>query len=124
MESDWRYNNIKHMREAVFRFAEYKAPSDDWDHDHCNGCWAKFAEFDAPDVLHSGYVAAIPHKDTSEPDLIKEWKKEGMRCIRQPAVDGYTLQWVCEPCFRDFRDLLGFKLMESYGRAHPVIKAI
>jgi len=54
--ADWRADNAKRTRGAVVRFQKYTPPKPDWDHDHCEGCWAKFMESDSPDVLSEGYV--------------------------------------------------------------------
>jgi hypothetical protein len=44
-EDDWRLTREEAwMHGAELRFREYEAPSDDWDHEHCSLCWAKFAE--------------------------------------------------------------------------------
>ena len=61
------------------------APRREWDHDHCEFCWAKFeaaarvADLQPPDpsILTEGYVTV-----------------EG---------DG-ALKWICERCFEDFKD--------------------
>jgi hypothetical protein len=108
--ADWRYENVKHLQGAVFRYAKYKAPTIDWDHDHCNGCWAKFAEFDDTDILHEGYVSAKPYEPTPEPEFITQARQKGKHPISQPVLDGFTLQWLCPGCFDDFREVLGFRL--------------
>jgi hypothetical protein len=107
---DWRYDSLKSLQGATFRFAKYRAPSDEWDHDHCTGCWAKFADFDGPDILHEGYVHAEPYEPKPEPEFITESKEMGMRCIPAPSVNGCKLHWVCSSCFNDFRDEFGFNL--------------
>jgi hypothetical protein len=108
--ADWRYDNVKHLQGAVFRYAKYTAPTIDWDHDHCNGCWAKFAEFDGAGILHEGYVSAKACEPTSEPEFIAKERQQGKRPISQPVLDGFTLQWLCPHCFDDFRGPLGFRL--------------
>jgi hypothetical protein len=110
---DWRDDNLKHLQGAAFRFAEYKAPTDDWDHDHCIGCWAKFADFDGPDILHVGYVHDRPYEPKPEPEFITQSREQGMRCIRAPLVKGCDLNWLCIRCFNDFRGRLGFTLEPS-----------
>ena len=109
-QEDWRYSKISGVARATFRFTKYRAPSQKWDHDHCEGCWAKFAEFDGPGVLHEGYVTASPFQEMPEPEFITNCKEQGMRCLRQPTVDGCELFWVCSQCFEDFREILGFQL--------------
>ena len=54
--SDWRIDNAKWTRGAVLRLQKYVPPRQDWDHDHCEGCWAKFMQSDAPDIQSEGYV--------------------------------------------------------------------
>ena len=51
--------------------------------DHCACCWAKFAEFDAPDIQHEGYTTA----------------------------DRYN--WVCEGCVTDLKDEMDWHLAPS-----------
>ena len=54
--ADWRVDNAKWTRGAVLHFQKYARPREDGDHDHCEGCWAKFMESGPPDVLTEGYV--------------------------------------------------------------------
>jgi hypothetical protein len=108
--TDWRYDNIQHLHGATFRLAQYKAPSADWDHDHCKGCWATFADFDGTGILHEGYVTASPDEGAPEPEFITRCKERGMACVPQPTVNGALLHWVCPECFEGFRRELGFQL--------------
>ena len=108
--TDWRFDNIQHLQGATFRLAKYRAPSADWDHDHCSGCWAKFADFDGTDILNEGYVAACPDKGTPEPEFVSRYQDRGMACTSQPTVKGALLDWVCPDCFEAFRQELGFQL--------------
>ena len=114
--ADWRYENAKRLQGATFRYSKYKAPTIDWDHDHCNGCWAKFAEFDDTDVLHEGYVSAKSYEPTPEPEFITQARQQGKHPISQPVLDGFTLQWLCPRCFDDFRGILGFRLERDAGK--------
>jgi hypothetical protein len=108
--ADWRYDRLKWLQGCTFRFLEYHAPSKEWDHDHCAGCWAKFADFDGPDILRKGFVYAEPYEVGPEPGFITQLMEEGMRCIPQSAVDGFELHWICPQCFEDFRVLLRLSL--------------
>jgi hypothetical protein len=78
--ADWRIDNAKWTREAVLRLQKYTRPSEDWDHEHCEGCWAKFMESDSSDVLTEGYVT----EDNT--------------------------RWICPECFRDLHEEMGWKL--------------
>ena len=81
MTDDWRLTGQeRYLQGASFRRKPYTAPRPDWDHDHCAGCWAKFAEFDGPDILHEGYAT----------------------CDDYPK--GARYEWVCKCCFDDLRD--------------------
>jgi hypothetical protein len=53
--ADWRIDNAKWTRGAVLRLSKYSRPREDWDHDHCEACWAKFME-PGPSELTEGYV--------------------------------------------------------------------
>jgi len=60
------------------------------------GCWAKFAEFDASDVLHAGYFHhSSGPKQSPDPYLI------GKNCIKEPTPGGLALRWVCGECFEE-----------------------
>jgi hypothetical protein len=119
--ADWRYDNLKYLQGAVFRYAKYKAPTIEWDHDHCNGCWVTFSELDGTGVLHEGYVSSKPYEPTPEPEFITQAREQGKRPISQPVLDGLTLQWLCPRCFDDFRGALGFRL-ESDANKTAFIK--
>jgi hypothetical protein len=100
---DWCRDNLRHLQDAAFRFVKYSAPSQEWEHDHCIGCWATFAETTGPDILSEGYVHLIPCEPSETPPLIEQAREAGMRCISQPTVDGFRQAWVCSQCFDLFR---------------------
>jgi hypothetical protein len=79
--NDWRVDNAKRTRGAVLRFEKYKRKSEAWDHDHCEGCWAKFMESSGSDVFTEGYV----------------------------TEDNY--RWICSECFRDLQEAMEWKLV-------------
>ena len=86
-DSDWRLRGQERdLAGATFRHQQYRAPSAEWDHDHCAFCWAKFMEPEAAaagglsDTLGEGYVSA----------------------------DGQ--HWFCPECFADFRARFGWHL--------------
>jgi hypothetical protein len=61
-------------------------PSKPWDHDHCESCWAKFAEADlSADAHHEGYATA----------------------------DNY--RWIREHCFEEVKEQFGWRLIEDQG---------
>lgn len=78
--SDWRIESGKWTRGAVLQFKRYTLYREGWDHDHCECCWAKFAESEGPDVLTEGYA----------------------------TEDNY--RWICPTCFHELKDVMGWKL--------------
>jgi hypothetical protein len=80
-DDDWRLGKqARYLLGAVLHWSSYRAPSLDWDHDHCAFCWAKFMEGTHPDTLQAGYA----------------------------TDDEY--HWICSNCFEDFRDRFKFQL--------------
>ena len=80
---DWRYENAKRLMGATFSARTYQKPSDEWDHEHCVGCWQKFAESgEPPDVIQAGYVTSND-------------------------------AWICPECFADLHVLLKWSLETS-----------
>jgi hypothetical protein len=77
---DWRIDNAEHLKGVRLQYLRYTQPSPTWDHDHCAGCWAKFAEFEGEDILHEGYTT----------------------CEDDPR--GACCDWVCPSCFGDLKD--------------------
>jgi hypothetical protein len=84
MSSDWRADNAEHLRGVKFRKRQWIQPSACWDHDHCSGCWAKFAAFEGADILHEGYTT----------------------CSDYDGGGGYF--WVCPECFSELQAELGW----------------
>ena len=73
--SDWRLGGQERFLQGVkLYWMQYTRCSEDWDHDHCSFCWAKFTVEDYPDALHEGYSTS----------------------------DKY--HWVCKKCFDDFKE--------------------
>ena len=81
---EWRLANARHLRAARLQFRRYTRWSETWDHDHCSACWAKFAEFDGPDIQREGYATADRR--------------------------GTGYEWICRECFEDLKDDLGLTL--------------
>ncbi len=77
---------------ARFRHKQYYRWSKNWDHDHCNFCWAVFEDPNdpnrAPDSLREGYAQAATE---SHPD---------------------DYEWVCDVCFAAFKDRCAWQVIE------------
>lgn len=85
-EKDWRLENAAFLRGATFARRRWRAPRQDWDHDHCAACWAKLAEFGGPEVHREGYATTADHEQ------------------------GEAYYWICPPCFLDLQEKLQWQL--------------
>jgi hypothetical protein len=81
----WRLDNASHLAGLSLHLRPYARWSDSWDHDHCAACWAKFAEFDGPEIIHEGYATGADY----------------------PKGAGY--EWVCPTCFADLASALRWR---------------
>ncbi len=81
--NDWRLTNQEtYLKGAELEHRAWKQPRPEWDHDHCEFCWTKFAEESLiPDAEHSGYATAD------------------------------RMHWVCETCFADFREMFEWRIV-------------
>lgn len=81
-DGDWRLTGqAAYLTGAVLCRRPYRRYREGWDHDHCEFCFAKFAEpGPLPDALHEGYA----------------------------TLDAY--RWICPTCFEDFRERFGWTL--------------
>jgi hypothetical protein len=89
---DWRLTNQENYLTGVtLQWSRWTQRRPDWDHDHCEFCFAKFMEAPEPETLK------LIEADDSE---ILQW--------------GYTTsdryRWICETCFQDFRDRFGWQV--------------
>jgi hypothetical protein len=74
-ETDWRlWGQEKYLTGATLLHRRWSQLSEGWDHDHCAFCWATFMSDEHPNALHEGWTT--PDED----------------------------HWICETCFRDFRE--------------------
>lgn len=78
--NQWRIDNASHLKGIGLQLRRYTRWSESWDHDHCAGCWAKFAEFDGPDIQHEGYTTCDDYRL------------------------GACYEWVCQKCFEDLKN--------------------
>ncbi len=88
MKTDPRIEQASYLRNVALKHKPYRQPGVEWDHDHCAACWAKFAEWDGPDILHDGYAT------TAEYDK------------------GEDYEWVCPTCFVELREQMGWRIVE------------
>ncbi len=83
-DDDWRVHDARRLAGLKLHRRLYKRWSDTWDHDHCAACFAKFAEFDGPDIQHVGFATGDDYEK------------------------GAGYEWVCQVCFSDLKDRLGW----------------
>ena len=85
-DKQWRIDNANNLRGLRLQFRRYTRWSETWDHDHCEACGVKFAEFDGEDIQHEGYASCDDYKH------------------------GACYAWVCSDCFNDLKDDMGWKV--------------
>ena len=78
---DWRLTNQEeYLKGVTLRFEKYEKYREDWDHDHCEFCFAKFMETGNDEIQKEGYTTS----------------------------DNY--RWICKKCFEDFKELFNWKI--------------
>ena len=83
-KDDWRRMGQESylMGAELVYVPDYHPDAPHWDHEHCEFCTAKIAEYEGCE--HSGY------------------------CDRDSRT-----HWICEECFRDFREEFHFTVVEE-----------
>jgi hypothetical protein len=86
-KDDWRLNNQEKylMGVTLVRSLYRQYPyNPEWDHDHCEFCFAKFSlDTRIEDALQAGYT----------------------------TTDEY--RWICQSCFEDFKEMFKWKVIDS-----------
>jgi hypothetical protein len=85
MNDDWRAQNAWHLRGLKLCFDEWSRPKPTWDHDHCAGCGAKFADVEGTGIQRSGYH------------------------VGDDYAKGAKYEWVCVECFRELKGVMGWR---------------
>jgi hypothetical protein len=111
---DWerfQLKKLERLRKSKFSFADYAAPTAEWDHDHCEGCSAKFALIQEAGVLRRGYFTIYPIRSerSPEPEIIRQARESGQEVLKKPD----DKLWVCPECFEAFQVRLDWKLVPS-----------
>ena len=93
------------MHGARLRWTRYRAPTADWDHDHCALCWATFTDREGVEGLREGYLF---RPDDSGPTVLSEQERttfrDGLRIVEAPTNG----EWICATCFTDFKGHFGW----------------
>ena len=94
---DWRLQGQdRYLQGVTLEWRRCRSPRPSWDHDHCDFCWAKFAESGRaeapiPEALAEGYTTTDAHPRGAE------------------------AYWVCEPCFEDFHERFEWSVATREG---------
>jgi hypothetical protein len=91
---DWRLEHLEtqpYLRDAAFVRKPYRAPRADWDHDHCDACWAKLSEVEVPGEVtqNEGFATTVVYSKGADSERV---------CV----------EWVCVECFALFRNEMGW----------------
>jgi hypothetical protein len=97
---DWRLRGQEdYLQGVTLRWKQYAGQPNwnpEWDHDHCEFCWAKFMDADLPDVLRTGYT-------NTEQVIHGKVRPEG-GC------------WICPGCFEDFHERFSWKVANEMSK--------
>jgi len=95
-KSDWRLTNQEqYLKDVSLRMSRFtvRAGQPEWDHEHCEFCWAKIVEekrkTDGDDLLIEAYAT-----------------EDGRR-------------WVCPQCFSDFREMFQWTVVSPKEPSQP-----
>jgi len=80
-EHDWRLQGQeKYLAGLTLAHREWRQTRPNWDHDHCEFCWATFGGVSYGTALRAGWT----------------------------TPDEY--RWICDVCFADFKDRFGWQI--------------
>ena len=89
---DWRLSGQERYLTGVsLQWADWHPPRPEWDHDHCEFCWAKFV-----DPAFSEWHARVARED---PKVLTE----GYATLGTGPAGQDDYHWICDACFADFR---------------------
>jgi len=88
-EKDWRLQG--------------QALSPDWEHDHCEFCWAKFLD----QTFSPGHAKAL----AEDPGILTEGYAVQGRTPRGGSKNDYW--WICPTCAADFAERFGWEVLEA-----------
>jgi hypothetical protein len=104
----YKLKRLERLRGSTFALADYRAPSDEWDHDHCEGCWKKFQLLEDGEKELRGYCTTfqIVEELDRKPEFVQRAEELGDTVLLKPD----STVWVCSDCFETFRGTLDWKL--------------
>jgi hypothetical protein len=105
-EKDWRLQGQKdYLKGAALLRKAYRARSQDWEHGHCEFCWAKFMD----PMFSAGHAKAI----AEDPDILTEGYAVQGRSPREGSKDDFW--WVCPTCAGDFAKRFDWEFLDAPG---------
>ena len=130
-EKDWRLQGQEeYLQGATLLRTRYKAWSEDWEHDHCEFCWAKFmdprfsaqhAQFigEHPEVLTEGYAVQGRRPDASSGGQMGRIYADDQKTIhpKRDVEERTVYWWICPTCVKDFAQRFEWMVLE--GPAKP-----
>src|SRR5260370_22851931 len=125
-DKDWRLRSQEdYVNGATVLRKRCKAWSADWEHDHCEFCWAKFmdpafspehARFIAkhPEVLTKGYAVQGRRPDeTDGPVMGRIYSADGAIEEKAPSPTRDDYWWICPQCVADFAERFQWRILEG-----------
>ena len=127
-EEDWRLRGQEdYLQGATLIRKHYKAWSDDWEHDHCEFCWAKFMDpnfspehkrfiAEDPEVLTEGYAVHDRRPDPTSGALLgRVYSADGVIEQKKTSVERDGYWWVCPNCVADFSERFEWAVIDERG---------
>ncbi len=109
-EKDWRLQGQEnYLKGATLLRKPYRALSPDWEHDHCEFCWAKFMD----PLFSADHAKAI----AEDPDILTEGYAVQGRSPREGRKNDYW--WICPTCVGDFAKRFDWNILDSPGSKSP-----
>lgn len=99
MTKDWRLEHLEtqlYLRGVTFTRKPYHARRPDWNHYDCVACWVTLAEIgvEGAEIVHEGYATTAAF------------------------IRGAEYEWVCVPCFEQFRNIMSWTDEGILGTMH------
>ncbi|MCF1709207.1 hypothetical protein L0V05_10295 [Tabrizicola sp. J26] len=111
MDRTWTFLEPERSAIPQFEYRAYKAPSANWNHDHCAGCNTKLMEAGVPEGLAFGWATVgMGIKKGQKVSVNSKAFLDGSLLIEHP--DGAPT-WLCCDCHRILEQVRSGKLSVS-----------
>jgi len=128
-DEDWRLQGQEeYLLGATLMRKQYKAWSEDWEHDHCEFCRAKFMDphfspeherfiSENSDVLIEGYAVQDRRPDESGGAVLgRAYRADGVIERKELSGQRNDYYWVCPTCVVDFAARFNWTVLEAPGQ--------